>query len=136
MGMDELIAHAEALGLLVKWRDLGRRSGELHSSGLVFLNHRKSLLTQRVTLAHECGHAWHGHDWAGRHDAERDERQANAYAARLLIDARDYAYAETVVGEHPGAIARELGVTRELVELWRDDLRRHLDRPLRHLRAV
>lgn len=133
MGMDELIAHAETLGLRVKWRDLGRRSGELHSSGLVFLNPRRSVLTQRVTLAHECGHAWHGHDWTGRHDVERDERQADTYAARLLISPVEYAMAERVVGEHPGAIARELGVTRALVELWRLDLR---SGRVRHLRAV
>ncbi len=116
--MDELIEHAEALGLRVVWRDLGRRNGELTSAGVVLLNPRKSVLTQRVTLAHECGHHWHGHDWTRAHNRERDERQADTYAARLLILPLDYAVAEQIAGPHPGALARELGVTRRLVELW------------------
>lgn len=131
--MDELIVHAETLGLRVKFDNLGRRSGELRRSGLVLLNHRKSLLTQRMTLAHECGHAWHGHDWTLYHDRERDEREADVYAARLLIRTEDYAYAERIVGDHPGAIAKELGVTRHLVDLWREDYGR---RRVRHLRAL
>jgi len=118
--MESLLAHAASLGLTVKWRDLGRRNGELTSSGLVLLNPRKSLTTQRITLAHECGHHWHGHDWTRSHDRERDERQADAYAARLLIEAADYAAAERIVGPHPGALAKELGVTPRLVMLWQD----------------
>lgn len=95
----------------------------MHSSGVVYLNHRKSVLTQRVTLAHEMGHWHHGHDWTRTHDRERDEHQADLFAARLLIDPLEYALAERIVGEHPGAIARELGVTTRLVELYRGDLR-------------
>lgn len=133
MMMDELIEHAESMGLHVKWDNLGRRSGELRRSGLVLLNHRKSMLTQRVTLAHECGHAWHGHDWTRTHERERDEREADTYAALLLINADAYARAERVAGEHAGAIAKELNVTRHLVEMWRLD---YLARPVRHLRAV
>lgn len=117
--MDEVIEHAEALGLRVVWRDLGRRNGELTSAGVVLLNPRKSALTQRVTLAHECGHHWHGHDWTRTHDRSRDERQADVYAARLLISPMEYASAESLVGPHAGALARELGVTAHLVELWR-----------------
>lgn len=118
--MEDLIAHAATMGLGIKWRDLGRRNGELHSAGVIVLNQRKPMLTQRVTLAHELGHAWHGHDWTRAHDRERDERQADAYAARLLISPTDYAFAERIVGCHPGALAKELGVTRRLVELWRE----------------
>jgi Zn-dependent peptidase ImmA (M78 family) len=109
------------LGLRVKYADLGRRSGEVHSSGLVVINHTKSLLTQRVTLAHECGHWVFGHDWTDAHDRGRDETQADTYAARLLISAAEYADAERTVGAHPGALARELNVTPKLIELWRQD---------------
>lgn len=133
MMMDELIRHAESMGLCVKWDNLGRRSGELRRSGLILLNHRKSMLTQRVTLAHECGHAWHGHDWTRTHERERDEREADTYAALLLISAEEYARAERIAGEHAGAIAKELNVTRHLVEMWRLD---YQARPIRHLRAV
>lgn len=118
--MENLIAHAATMGLGIKWRDLGRRAGELHSAGVIVLNPRKSALTQRVTLAHELGHAWHGHDWTRDHDRERDERQADLYAARLLIRPSDYAFAEQIVGCHPGALAKELGVTRRLIEIWQD----------------
>lgn len=118
--MEDLIAHAATMGLGIKWRDLGRRSGELHTAGIIVLNPRKSALTQRVTLAHELGHAWHGHDWTRAHDRERDERQADLYAARLLISRAEYAAAEQIVGCHPGALAKELGVTRRLIEIWQD----------------
>lgn len=122
--MDSLIAHAEAMGLRVVFRDLGRRSGEVHSSGVVYLNHRKSDLTQRVTLAHECGHWALGHDWSRDHNVERDEREADSYAASLLISPQSYAYAELLVGPHPGALAKELGVTRRLVELRQSQFER------------
>lgn len=117
--MDALLDRATTLGLIVVWRDLGRRNGEIATGGLVVLNPRKTQIAQRVTLAHEIGHWWYGHDWRERHDRERDERQADTYAARLLIDPDDYAAAERLTGPHPGALARELGVTQRLVELWR-----------------
>lgn len=41
-GMDEIIKHAMSLGLRVAFRDLGRRDGELHSSGLVIINPRRT----------------------------------------------------------------------------------------------
>lgn len=118
------MARAVAMGLRVKFRDLGRRHGELHHSGLIYINHRRTLLRQRVTLAHELGHYHHGHDWSREHDRVRDEREADQYAARLLITPDAYADAESHVGEHLGALARELGVTRRLVELRQQDFAR------------
>lgn len=106
------------MGLHVKFESLGRANGYLHSSGLVHLNYRRCLTTQRVTLAHEMGHWHHGHDWTMAHDRARDERQADIYAAHLLISPVEYEIAERLYGVHPGALARELGVTRRLVELW------------------
>lgn len=40
----------------------------------------------RSTLAHEIGHAWHGHGC----DSVAEERQAYSFAARLLIDRARY----------------------------------------------
>lgn len=114
------------MGLRVQYRDLGRRHGELHSSGLIYINYRRTVLRQRVTLAHELGHHHHGHDWSRDHDRVRDEREADQYAARLLITADAYALAEAHVGEHLGALARELGVTRRLVELRQQDFAREV----------
>lgn len=108
------------MGLHVKFENLGRLNGYLHSSGLVHLNYRKSMQTQRITLAHEMGHWQHGHDWTMAHDRMLDERQADVYAANLLISPVEYALAESIVGHHPGALAKELGVTRRLIELWQE----------------
>lgn len=122
--MERLIERAEALGLRVIFRDLGRRHGEIHSSGVVYLNPHRTDARIRVTLAHEMGHWRHSHDWTRDHSRERDEREADQYAARLLISPLEYAAAEALVGEHPGALARELGVTRRLVELRQEDFAR------------
>ena len=106
-------------GVRVAWRDLGRRHGEYHSTGLILLNPRRSTTMQRVTLAHELGHAHYGHTWTG--DAvlhARHERVADEYAAELLIRSRDYALAERIAGPHLGGLARELGVTTRIVEAW------------------
>lgn len=70
------------------------------------------------TLAHELGHAAHG-DPAGHHP--RYERRADLYAARLLIDPREYAELETIYEGHLGAIAADLGVTVSLLATWRAD---------------
>ncbi|WP_061960622.1 ImmA/IrrE family metallo-endopeptidase [Demequina flava] len=122
--MGRIIRTAEHMGYRVQFRDIGRASGYLYGGGLIVLNYRRSELTQRVTLAHELGHAHHGHDWTRDHDRHRDERQADQYAARLLISPVEYAAAEALVGSHAGALARELGVTRRLVELRREDFAR------------
>lgn len=137
MTLDDLIAEAEARGLRVKWADLGRRAGELHSSGLVRLNHRRTAGTQRVALAHELGHHHCGHDWSAMHDVARDEREADLYAASLLFSPVEYALAERLYDGHPAGIARELDVPVRLVELWRTDVLRRQPRAVgRHLRAV
>lgn len=117
--MDELLEVARERGVRVAWRDLGRRNGEYHSTGLVLINPRRSEVVQRVTLAHELGHAHYGHAWTDDPQVrDRQERQADEFAAALLVDEVDYAIAEVVVGPHVGALARELGVTAQIVEAW------------------
>ena len=122
--MQNVVAHAMRLGLRVKYRDLGRRNGELTSGGLILINPRKPHIVQRCTVAHEAGHWHYGHDWTRDHDRERDEWQADLYAARLLISPAEYALAERLHGPHPGAIAKELDVTRRLVVVWAQSLAR------------
>lgn len=144
MTMDELIAHAESLGMNVKWGDLGRRSGQVQRSGLTVINHRKSETTQRIALAHEIGHWVHGHGYSAMHDVPRDELQADIHAARLLISPVDYALAERIHEGHVGAIARELDLDSHIVTIWRDHVLRRTTasagigaaRAGRHLRAV
>ncbi|WP_049785534.1 ImmA/IrrE family metallo-endopeptidase [Cellulomonas gilvus] len=110
---------ARERGVRVAWRDLGRRNGEYHSTGLIVLNPKRSLTVQRVTLAHELGHARYGHTWTEDAAAHRrNERLADEHAAALLIGVGEYAAAERTVGPHLGALARELGVTAQIVEAW------------------
>ena len=128
MSLDDLLAHAAAQGLHVKFSDLGRRTGELRRSGLVLINHKRTAVVQRCALAHELGHWHHGHDWSAAHDVARDEREADTYAARLLVSPVEYALAERLYDGHPGAIARELDVTTPIIEAWRDGVLRRAPR--------
>jgi hypothetical protein len=116
--MEDVLDHAHELGLRVAFRDLGRREGELHSSGLIIVNSRRTHMTQRIAIAHEIGHHVHGHHEPRDHWSEQDERQADIYAAGVLIRVEDYRYAEGFVGSHPGALARELGCLARHVAYW------------------
>jgi Zn-dependent peptidase ImmA (M78 family) len=132
--VEDLEKVANALGMRIKYTDLGRRHGEVHSSGLVFINDHRPVKAMRITLAHEIGHFVHGHQRADdRCQLERQERQAQTYAARLLISPQEYARAEAVYGEHVNSLAKELNVTPLHIELWRLDYTRA---PRRRLRAV
>lgn len=71
------------------------------------------------TLAHELGHAFYNdHPTGCQRTHEFQERRATAWGALRIIDPYDYADAEDAHGPHPGAIAQQLDVTRELVEAW------------------
>lgn len=123
--MQRLLSIAGALGLFVEFRPLRRAAGYyLHQHGLIVLNSRTSDMLQRIVLAHELGHAHHGHDWSGAHNRARDELEADTYAARLLITPEAYRDAEMCVGPNPAAVAKELGVTRRLVVLRQSDFAR------------
>lgn len=67
-------------------------------------------MERRSVIAHELGHAHHGHSC----DSKRNERQADIYAARLLIDPVAYAQLERVNPDQHH-LAEELGVTPELI---------------------
>ncbi|QIK83022.1 ImmA/IrrE family metallo-endopeptidase [Sanguibacter sp. HDW7] len=118
--LDDLLDHARHLGVNVASRPLGRRRGEYrHAHRLIVLNSRMSTVLQRSTLAHELGHAHYADvavDDPRTHDMQ--ERRANRYAARLLITPHAYSAAEALVGPHPGALARELGVARYIIDAW------------------
>ncbi|TXK17186.1 ImmA/IrrE family metallo-endopeptidase [Homoserinibacter sp. GY 40078] len=69
---------------------------------------------RRSVIAHELGHHHYGH----RESTPRNERLANRYAARLLIDPEEYAQAERLYSEAE-AIADELRVTVKIIESYR-----------------
>jgi Zn-dependent peptidase ImmA (M78 family) len=69
---------------------------------------------RRSVIAHELGHVHYGHSC----DSGPTERQADAFAAQLLVDPSDYADLERIsADEH--YIADELNITIDVVRDFR-----------------
>ncbi|GAB3191984.1 ImmA/IrrE family metallo-endopeptidase [Nesterenkonia suensis] len=108
----DLHHHAEVLGVdeiryvegLSRW---GRYDDRTHTITLLA---GMGLIQRRSTLAHELGHAYHRHTG----DGPKDERQADLYAARLLIPPSAWAWATSQADSIP-ALAEELLVHPRLV---------------------
>ena len=127
--MRVLMRIAQERGLYVEFsRDLGEwvRGMYNHDSRTIILNAWLDDLQRPYTLAHELGHAWHGHVFDGDdpHGDPEAERLADEHAASLLIDPEQYARAEQLYGPHPGALADELGVHPDVVNIFQRVLRR------------
>jgi len=84
-------------------------------------------LTERQeieAIAHELGHAHHGHDCTN----SRTEAQAWRWAANFTVEPRAYAIAEQI-NPHPAAIALELELTPRLITEWQKHIgRRRIER--------
>lgn len=115
---DELAQHAGDLGVNIEW------TFELpptihayyeHDGQLIVINYRCTEAQVIAALAHEVGHAAFGDTCS----TDMIERRADEYGASLVLTPTEYADAERQVGPHAGALARELGVTRDLVLAWR-----------------
>jgi len=98
--MRELIRHAAGLGVRVHFAHieddpelLGYYS-PMHKVIVVRLG--MTYAQSRWVLGHEAGHAYYDHACSGPHSRSKTERQANAYAARLLIDPEEYARLERI----------------------------------------
>ncbi|MFL2002268.1 ImmA/IrrE family metallo-endopeptidase [Microbacterium sp. A1-JK] len=100
-------AHLEP-GVLGEWYEERRE---------VYFDLRLTPDEQVFTVAHELGHAHHGHQC--RAD-QRAEDQADEYAARLLIDPAIYAALERQ-GLHQYDIAEHFGVSVHVLNLWMTD---------------
>ncbi|WP_296103790.1 ImmA/IrrE family metallo-endopeptidase [uncultured Corynebacterium sp.] len=88
---------------------------------IISLRNNLHPIAYRCTLAHELGHAFCGHDsTAEGWFKERQEHEADTWAANLLIGQDEYMDAELIHGSCPGAIALELGVTVHLVRVWQN----------------
>lgn len=69
---------------------------------------------RRTTIAHELGHAYYGHTATN----PARERQADTYAAELLIDPQEYAMLERISCDRD-FLADELRVTVDLIDHYR-----------------
>lgn len=125
----KLLEHAEHLGVRVEDDKAHRlRPGDL---GGWFPTERLIVVCPSLgprnrvhTLAHELGHAAHG-DPAGHNP--RYEHRADLYAARLLINQREYQELEMMYDGQAGAIAADLGVTVSLLATWRDSIEKRTE---------
>lgn len=78
-----------------------------------------TLAQSRWVLAHECGHAYYQHRCGGPHARDAAERQADAYAARLLIDPYEYARLEEI-NDDQHWLAEEFSVSVEGIRAYED----------------
>lgn len=123
--MDQLLHLAEEHGLHIVERRGATPGGFEPVTRTIRLDPGMSARTQRSVLAHEVGHALLGHRPTARPALRaRQERQADEWAARLLISPRAYAEAEGIRGPHPASLAFEIGVTIELIQAFQRLLRR------------
>lgn len=76
----------------------------------IYFDMRLTYCERRTTIAHELGHFHHNHDCSTR----ANERQADAYAARLLIDPHEYAALERINPDQH-FLADELDVTVDII---------------------
>lgn len=110
-----LLDHATQLGVSVKFQNLGAMQGcyRHHEQVIEIDPALGDGMWAKSVLAHELGHAW----WRHTKTTDETERQADEYAARLLIDPTEYEDAERI-SHNPMFIAQELGVTIRLVKAW------------------
>lgn len=115
--LDRLYQHATDLRLDVVHAELPLRIHGFYedASRLIVLNSLCTAAQMIGALAHEVGHGHYG----DRCSTEAIERRADEKGASLVIGPREYAEAEEAVGEHAGALARHMGVTRDMVVAWR-----------------
>jgi Zn-dependent peptidase ImmA (M78 family) len=118
---EQLLDFAGEIGVRVDYGRLLRDQDGVWVPKLQLIRIRPGLHARlhRCVLAHELGHAVHG-DSPNPFGLTPDyqERRAETWAARRLINPDDYRHAETECEGHPGAMAVELGVMRSTVTAY------------------
>ena len=108
---ETLIDYAHSRGIRVEWAiELPERGRYIPALNLIVLRHGMTERRTVSTLAHELGHAHYG-DWCSVPDAEA---RAWRYAAKILVSEAELRLAWSL-HESAGAVARELGVTQEVI---------------------
>lgn len=119
--MADLEGVAHQKGVIIEYRPVLRKGrwGEYdHRRRTIRLLSGLGPIQYRSTLAHELGHAHHGHRWSSR----RHEQQADTYAARILISPAEWSLATAVYPDCPQSVAAELGVLPRLVEAYAETI--------------
>ncbi|WP_306592917.1 ImmA/IrrE family metallo-endopeptidase [Corynebacterium striatum] len=115
----ELHLLAESMGVQLLRHTSGPPGWYDHNRRIISTRRGQSIGQYKSVLAHELGHAHYGDTPTGNgHYDQRQERRADEYAARLLIDPHDF---ETAAAWHHGhlpAIADELEVTKHILKTW------------------
>lgn len=113
--MEHLLTEATRLGVAIKYAPLEPplRGAYIPGQEMILIDQALTAPQRRETLAHELGHALHGHDCS----TPRTEAQAWRRAAQLAVDPERYAAAERI-NPHPSAIALELDLTPRLITEW------------------
>jgi hypothetical protein len=111
----QLLHLAASQGLTVHGAHLEEDTLGLYSPDerRIYFDLKLTPFERRSILAHELGHAHYGHDC----DSPRNERQADIFAARLLIDPAEYAQLERF-NPDPHFLADELHVTVDLIHTF------------------
>lgn len=114
--MRRLLSIASSYGLAVHGAHLtgGRIGRYIPELRRIYFDLSLTLPERRTVIAHEIGHAHHGHDC----DSDANDRQADAFAARLLIDPEWYAALERI-NHDANWIAEEMNVTAYAIEDYR-----------------
>ncbi|NKW16884.1 ImmA/IrrE family metallo-endopeptidase [Rhodococcus hoagii] len=121
--MKRLYRAAAEAGLIVVEGDIPSHESAryYHSHRVIVLRSGMSAVDTHTALGHELGHAHHGHSCS--QDAgtcRKQERQADEYAAQLLITPVEYREAERIYGHHVSGLALHLGVTPRIVRAWQE----------------
>lgn len=116
----ELHLLAESMGVQLQRHTGGCPGWYDHRRRIISTRRGMSIQQYRSVLAHELGHAHYGDTPTGNgHYDQRQERRADEYAARLLINPHDFEAAATWHHGHLPAIADELEVTKHLLRVWK-----------------
>lgn len=111
---------AEKMGITITAHTNGEKGRWYRNTSTISIRKGMHPTQTLCTLAHELGHAHHQHTpstnaWTH----ERQEREADRWAAALLIGEDAFINAERDCGGHEGAMAEELGVTIHLIRAWK-----------------
>ncbi|WP_165164947.1 ImmA/IrrE family metallo-endopeptidase [Corynebacterium qintianiae] len=115
----DLARLAEGMGVRLQRHDNGPKGMYVDTTRTITTRRGLSIAEYRSTLAHELGHA-HYRDVPCRDPVRhaRQERRADRWAARLLLDGVDVAGTLAWHGHHRAPAAYELEVTVHLLDVY------------------